>query len=135
MSRPIPSISADKGDIAVQISAYFISQGVPDTETPYWTEKWDEFGKDDPPYFNRRVADADIFKEYPNAVPPSPTPRPGIPTPPAPPILPGPTPVDLTDVVARLDRIESKLNELAAKPAPKYVGKILGMGVTLTPTP
>lgn len=55
-----PTIDPSK-DIAPQLSAYFKSRGASDAEVPYWTQKWDEFGKQDPEYFGRRVADADIF--------------------------------------------------------------------------
>lgn len=56
-----PTVDASKGDIAAQVSAYFKSRGVADTETPYWTQKWAEFGANDPAYFNTRLAAADIF--------------------------------------------------------------------------
>jgi hypothetical protein len=64
-----PSIDASKGDIAGQISAYFKSRGVADTETPYWVQKWSEFGAQDPAYFNQRLAAADIFGKGPRTAP------------------------------------------------------------------
>jgi len=60
-SRTAPAISADKGDIGAQIDAYFKSQGVNNSETPYWVQKWSEFGAKDPAYFNQRLAAADVF--------------------------------------------------------------------------
>lgn len=57
----MPAVSADKGDIGQQVSAYFKSRGVSDQETPYWVEKWSEFGAKDPAYFNQRLAAADVF--------------------------------------------------------------------------
>lgn len=60
-SGPGPSIDASKGDIGQQVSAYFKSRGVSDSETPYWVQKWSEFGQKDPAYFNQRLAAADIF--------------------------------------------------------------------------
>jgi len=54
-------VDPTKGDIAGQVSAYFKARGVPDTETPYWVQKWSEFGQKDPAYFNQRLAAADIF--------------------------------------------------------------------------
>lgn len=59
---PAANIDPTKGDIAGQVSAYFKSRGVADTETPYWAEKWNEFGAKDPAYFNKRLSDADIFR-------------------------------------------------------------------------
>lgn len=56
-----PGIDPSKGDLAGQISAYFKSRGVSDQETPYWVQKWGEFGSKDPAYFNSRLAQADIF--------------------------------------------------------------------------
>lgn len=58
---PAPAIDPSKGDVGQQISSYFKSRGVPDTETPYWVQKWGEFGQKDPAYFNSRLAQADIF--------------------------------------------------------------------------
>lgn len=55
-------VSASRGDIGGQISAYFKSRGVSDQETPYWVQKWGEFGAKDPAYFNQRLAQADIFR-------------------------------------------------------------------------
>lgn len=60
-SGPAAGVSADKGDIASQISSYFKSRGVSDHETPYWTQKWTEFGAKDPGYFNQRLSQADAF--------------------------------------------------------------------------
>ncbi len=54
-------VDASKGDIAAQISAYFKSRGVSDQETPYWVQKWGEFGAKDPAYFNQRLSVADSF--------------------------------------------------------------------------
>jgi hypothetical protein len=56
-----PAVSAAKGDIGQQVSQYFKSRGVSDAETPYWVQKWAEFGATDPAYFNTRLAAADIF--------------------------------------------------------------------------
>lgn len=60
-SGPAPAVDASKGDLAGQISGYFKARGVPDTETPYWVQKWQEFGSKDPAYFNQRLSQADIF--------------------------------------------------------------------------
>lgn len=60
-SGPAPAIDPSKGDIGQQVSAYFKSRGVSDQETPYWVQKWSEFGSKDPAYFNQRLAAADIF--------------------------------------------------------------------------
>jgi hypothetical protein len=60
-SGPAAAVDASKGDLAGQISAYFKSRGVSDSETPYWVQKWGEFGAKDPAYFNQRLAGADIF--------------------------------------------------------------------------
>jgi hypothetical protein len=56
------NVNAANGDIGQQISAYFKSRGVADSETPYWVQKWQEFGASDPTYFNQRLAQADIFR-------------------------------------------------------------------------
>lgn len=56
-----PAVNANNGDIGQQISAFFKSRGVADSETPYWVQKWAEFGAKDPAYFNKRLAAADIF--------------------------------------------------------------------------
>lgn len=62
----LPSVSRSNGDLASQISSFFRSRGVSDTETPYWVQKWDELearGRElnDPGYANRRLSQADIF--------------------------------------------------------------------------
>lgn len=63
---PLPSVDPAKGDIGGQISEYFKSRGVADTETPYWVGKWGELQArgqqlNDPQYANKRLAAADIF--------------------------------------------------------------------------
>lgn len=91
-SGPAPAIDASKGDIGQQVSAFFKSRGVADTETPYWVQKWSEFGQKDPAFFNSRLAQADIFgKSAPaaaaaprtvgDALSGAPTPTPYAPTP------------------------------------------------------
>lgn len=66
MRAAMPTIDASKGDLGSQISDYFKSQGVSDTETPYWIGKWNELearGRElnDPNYANKRLQQADIF--------------------------------------------------------------------------
>ncbi len=63
-------VNASNGDIGAQISAYFKSRGVGDQETPYWVQKWAEFGAKDPAYFNKRLAAADSFGSGGSAAPP-----------------------------------------------------------------
>lgn len=58
----VPSVNASNGDIGQQISSYFKARGVSDQETPYWVQKWQEFGAKDPAYFNTRLAQADVFR-------------------------------------------------------------------------
>lgn len=65
-----PTIDPSK-DIASQVSAYFKSRGVSDSETPYWVQKWSEFGKNDPTYFAQRLSQADIFGQGGSATTPS----------------------------------------------------------------
>lgn len=60
-SGAAPSISASNGDIGQQVAAYFKSRGVSDAETPYWVQKWQEWGWSDPGYFNQRLAQAEVF--------------------------------------------------------------------------
>jgi hypothetical protein len=72
-----PAVDASKGDIAGQISAYFQSRGVADTETPYWVSKWPELvarGQEigNPNYANERLAAADILgRRSPTGPPPA----------------------------------------------------------------
>lgn len=61
-SGPLPNADGS----AASISAYFKSRGVPDTETPYWVQKWPELvarGKEigDPTYAQKRLAAAEVF--------------------------------------------------------------------------
>lgn len=61
-SSSMPNVNVGGGDIGQQISAYFKARGVADSETPYWVQKWSEFGQNDPAYFNQRLSQADIFR-------------------------------------------------------------------------
>lgn len=76
-SAPPPTVSGDKGDIAGQLDAYFKSRGVANSETPGWVGYWNQWGKNDPAYFNKRLAAADIFGSGAAAPPTSTTPPPG----------------------------------------------------------
>jgi len=77
-SAGAPAVSADRGDIGTQVSNYFKARGVSDAETPYWVQKWAEFGAKDPAYFNQRLAQADIFGGGAGSAA---APRPGTPSP------------------------------------------------------
>lgn len=61
MANTMPGVNAGGGDIGQQINDYFTSQGVGTDETPYWQQKWNEWGSTDPDYFNRRLQQADVF--------------------------------------------------------------------------
>lgn len=58
-----PGVSAANGDIATQVAAYYKARGVTPnpTSVDYWASKWNEFGAQDPEYFNRRLSQADEF--------------------------------------------------------------------------
>lgn len=60
-SGPLPTINAGGGDLASQLDAYFKSRGVDTHETPGWVNYWNEWGSKDPAYFNKRLAEADVF--------------------------------------------------------------------------
>ena len=56
-------VSATNGAIGPQVSAYFAARGVTPnpTSVDYWAQKWNEFGANDPTYFNMRLSQADEF--------------------------------------------------------------------------
>jgi hypothetical protein len=80
-----PGNTTSEADVRSQVAAYFQSRGVTPnpTSVDYWAQKWGEFGRNDPAYFNKRLAQADEFRGQPGPLPTIGAPAPAVSTPPA----------------------------------------------------
>lgn len=61
--KPAAPAAAPAAPAAPDIAGYYASRGVTPyaTSVDYWNQKWNEWGKNDPAYFQSRLAQADEF--------------------------------------------------------------------------